>query len=80
MLRAIMSISELSGILSEESLNFVGQSFPELKQDSSPCTVIEIIADEKEGNWRAGFYLIAKEPLHFEDSLRMFRKAASGCI
>jgi hypothetical protein len=80
MLRTVVLLADLKPLMSEEALEYVGQSFPELRQNSSPCTVIEIVADEDEGNSRVGFYLIEKTPLHFEDSLRAFRKAASGSI
>jgi len=79
-LRAVVPLADLKRLMSEEALDYVGQSFPELKQNSSPCTVIEIMADEENGNSIAGFYLIEKTPLHFEDSLRPFRKAVSGSI
>lgn len=80
MLRAVTPLADLSDVLSDESLNYMGSSFPDLKQDSAPCTVMEIMPDEEEGSWRAGFYLIEKGPLDFEDSLRSLLKAASGSI
>jgi hypothetical protein len=80
MLRAVMPLSNLSDVLSEESLNYMGSSFPDLKQDSGPCTVMEIMSDEEEVSWRAGFYRIEKGPLEFEDSLRTLSKAAGGSI
>lgn len=80
MLRAVMPLSDLSNVLSDETLNYMGLSFPDLKQDSPPCTVIEILPGEEEGSWRPGFYLTEKGPLDFEDSLRTLHKAASGSI
>lgn len=80
MLRAVTPLSDLSDVLSEESLNYLGSSFPDLKQDSGPCTVLEIMSGEEEGSWSAGFYVVQKGPLEFEDSLRSIRKAASGSI
>jgi hypothetical protein len=80
MLRAVTPLSDLSEVLSEEILNYMGLSFPDLKQDSAPCTVIQIMPDEEVGSWRAGFYLIDKGPLDFEHSLRTFSKAVSGSI
>jgi len=65
--------------MSGETLDYVGPSFPELNLDSSAQTVIEI-SQEEEGSWKAGFYLLEKAPLHFEDSLRTFCKAASASI
>jgi hypothetical protein len=80
MLRAVTPLSDLSDVLFDEILNYMGSSFPDLKQDSGPCTVMEITSDEEEVGWRAGFYLIKKGPLEFEDSLRTLRKAAGGSI
>jgi len=80
MLRAVTPLSDLSDVLSEEILNYIGLSFPDLQQDSGPCTVMEIMPDEEAGSWRAGFYLIEKGPLDFEHSLMTFHKAADGSI
>ncbi len=77
-LRAVIPFADLGPALVGETLEYVGQLFPELKRDSSPCTVIEIMPEEEEGSWRAGFYLIEKGPLHFEDSLKTFFRAAGG--
>jgi hypothetical protein len=79
-LRAVIPLSDLKPLLSEENPNCVGQSFPAANQDSSAHIVLEIVFDEEDGNWKAGFYLIEKGPLHFEDSLRLFCKAASRSV
>jgi len=79
-LRAVMPLSELEPLMFDESLGYVGQFFPEEKEKSSAQTVIEIVPDEEEESWKAGFYLIEKGPLHFEDSLRKLCKAASRSI
>jgi hypothetical protein len=78
MLRAVMPLSDLYGVLSKEASNYVGQSFPELKQDSSPCIVIEIVPDEEEAHWRPGFYRVEKSPLQFEGALRSVRNRADS--
>jgi len=79
-LRAVMPLSELEPLMFDESLGYVGQFFPEEKEESSAQIVIEIAPDEEEKSWKAGFYLIAKGPLHFENSLRKLCKAASRSI
>jgi hypothetical protein len=79
-LRAVMPLSDLKPLMSEETLDYAGQSFPGLHEDSTAHTVIEILREEEDGKWKAGFYLLEKKPLHFEDSLRSFCKAASGSI
>ena len=71
---------ELEPLMFDESLGYVGQFFPEEKEESSAQIVIEIAPDEEEKSWKAGFYLIAKGPLHFENSLRKLCKAASRSI
>jgi hypothetical protein len=76
--RAVVPFSDLKPLVSEEILDYVGQSFPTANHDSSARTVIEIVSDEVEGVWKAGFYLVEKEPLHFEDSRRSFCKAAAA--
>lgn len=72
MLRAVIPVADLSGVLSQESPRYVGKSFPKIKQTGASCTVIEVAPDEKDGQWRAGFYRAAKGPLEFEDHLRAF--------
>ena len=79
-LRAIMPLSDLSGVLSEEASNYVGQSFPELKHDSTPCTVIEIMPDEEEAERKPGFYCVEKSPLQFEDALRTVRNGTHSLV
>jgi hypothetical protein len=62
-------------------VGYVGQFFLEEKQKSSAKIVIEIVPEEEDESWNAGFYFIEKgPPLHFEDSLRKLCKAASGSI
>jgi hypothetical protein len=77
-LRAVIPFAALGPALVGETLEYVGQLFPELNRDSSPITVIEIMPDEQEGSWRAGFYLIEKGPIHFEECLRTFFRAVGG--
>ncbi len=79
-LRAVMPFSDLKPLVSDESPGYVGQSFPAASPDSSAHIVLEIVSDEEDGDWKAGFYLIDKGPLHFEESLRTFCKAASLSI
>ena len=79
-LRAVMPFSDLKPLMSEETVDYVGQSFPELNHDTSARTVIEIVRDEEDARWKAGFYLTEKVPTHFEESLRAFCKAASRSI
>jgi hypothetical protein len=71
-LRAVIPVGDLSGVLSQESPKYVGKSFPKMKQTCPSCTVIEVVADEKHGQWRVGFYRAAKGPIEFEDHLRAF--------
>jgi hypothetical protein len=80
MLRAVIPLGDLGTLLDQENPIYAGPSFPERERDSASCTVIEIMPGEGEGNWRAGFYLIEKGPIDFEDSLRTLRKAASVSI
>jgi len=42
--------------------------------------VIEIVQEEEDASWKAGFYLFEKTPLHFEDCLRTFCKATGRPI
>jgi hypothetical protein len=79
-LRAVMPLSDLRPLMFEETLRYVGQFFPEANEKSSAQTVIEIVSDEEDESWKAGFYLIEKGPLHFENSLRKLCKAASSSI
>jgi len=79
-LRAVIPLADLFTVLREEIPNYAGPSFPELGEDSAPCTVIELMSDEEEPDWKAGFYLLDKEPVHFEDGLRKFCNAAEGQI
>jgi hypothetical protein len=79
-LRAVMPFSELTPLLSKETLDYVGQSFPELNHDHSARTVIEIGRGEEDARWKVGFYLSEKAPPQFEESLRAFFTAASNPI
>ncbi len=79
-LRAVMPLSDLKPLMFDETLGYVGQSFPAENQKSPAQIVIEIVPDEEDESWNAGFYLIEKGPLHFEDSLRKLCKAASRSI
>ncbi len=80
MLRAVMPRADRSAVLSEEALNYVGQSFPELKQDCSRCTVIEIMPDEEKAHWRPGFYCVEKSPPQFAEALRTVRSGANSPV
>jgi hypothetical protein len=77
-LRSVTPLSDLSGLLSMETSNYVGQSFPQLRQDSSPCIVIQIAPDEEEEHWRPGFYCVEKSPIQFEATLRTLSMIASN--
>jgi hypothetical protein len=79
-LRAVTPLSDLKPLMFDETLAYVGQSFPAENQKSPAQIVIEIVPDEEDESWNAGFYLIKKGPLHFEDSLRKLCKAASRSI
>ena len=70
MLRAVIPVADLSSVLSQEHPKYVGKSFPTIKQTGPACTVIEVVPDEKHGQWKVCFYRAAKEPLEFEDHLR----------
>jgi len=72
MLRAVIPVADLSCVLSQENPKYMGKSFPKVKQTSPSCTVIEVVPDEKDGQWRVGFYRTAKGPIEFEDHLRAF--------
>ena len=80
MLRAVIPFSDLKPLMAGEIRDYVGQSFPELNHNTSAHTVIEIVLEEEDASWKAGFYLIEKMPLHFEDSFRAFCKAADKPI
>jgi hypothetical protein len=56
MLRAVIPVADLSGVLSQESPKYVGKSFPKIKQTGLSCTVIEVVPDEKHGQWRVGHH------------------------
>jgi hypothetical protein len=79
-LRAVMPLSELEPLMSDESVGYVGQSFPEENEKSCAQIVVEIVPDEEDESWRAGFYLIEKVPLDFEDSLQKLCKDAGRSI
>ena len=71
MLRAIVSAGDLLNVFSDEPPKYVGRSFPNMEQADSPCTLIEVLPEEGQGNWQVGFYRAAKGPLEFEDHLRL---------
>jgi hypothetical protein len=71
-----MPFSDLKAVMSAETFDYVGESFPELNHNTFSRTVIEIIRIEEDASWKAGFYLIEKAPIQFEDSLRAFCKDA----
>jgi hypothetical protein len=79
-LRAVMPLSDLKPLMFEENLGYVGHLFPEENQKSSAQTVIEIVPGEEDESWNAGFYVIEKAPLPFEDSLRKLCKSASRSV
>ena len=72
MLRAVIPVAALSDVLSQENPKYVGKSFPKIRQTGPSCTVIEVAPEEKNGQWRVGFYHTAKGALEFEDHLRAF--------
>jgi hypothetical protein len=59
---------------------YVGHLFPEENQKSSAQTVIEIVPGEEDKSWNAGFYVIEKAPVPFEDSLRKLCKSVSRSV
>ncbi len=78
MLRAVIPLADLADVFSEESPEYLGESFPEMKEASPPCTLIEVVPDEEQRRWRAGFYRAVKGPLDFEEHLQGLRKADYG--
>lgn len=70
MLRAVVSVADLPSLLLNESAKYVGKSFPKIKEAASSCTLIEIVPEEKQKPWKAGFYRATKGPLEFENQLR----------
>ena len=70
MLRAVIPVADLSSVLSRESPKYVGKSFPKMKQGDSSYTVIEVVPNEEQEHWKAGFYRAAKGPLEFESHLQ----------
>jgi hypothetical protein len=74
-LRAVMPISDLGPLVSAETRDYVGGSFPKLNDNTSARTVMEIVEEEQDASWKSGFYLIDKAPPHFEESLQAFSKA-----
>ena len=71
MLRAVIPVAELSSVLSKEKPKYVGKSFPKMRQTGPQSTVIEVLIEEQ-GQWKAGFYRVARGPLEFEDHLRAY--------
>lgn len=70
-LRAAISVAELSSVLPKEKSKYVGKSFPKMSQTDPVSAVIEVVKDEQ-GQWKAGFYQAAEGPLEFENYLRAF--------
>ena len=70
-MRAVIAVAELSGVLSKEKPKYVGKSFPKMRQTGPQSIVIEVLRDEQ-GQWKAGFYRVARGPLEFEDHLQAF--------
>jgi hypothetical protein len=68
-LHAVLPLADFARVLSEESPDYVGRLFPEIKESTLACTLIEVKADEESEHWRAGFYRVEKRPLDFEDFL-----------
>jgi hypothetical protein len=79
-LRAVLPLVEFVHILSEDSPTYVGHSFPEMKENTLACALIEVKADEASEQWQAGFYRVEKRPLDFEVSLRALGEAPSGSV
>src|SRR5690348_5084619 len=48
-LRAVIPVSDLSGVLSPDIPKYVGKSFPKMKLTGPSRTVIEVAPDEKHG-------------------------------
>jgi hypothetical protein len=79
-LRAVIPLADLFTVLCEETPIYAGPSFPDLDGNSVPCTVIELMPDEEEPELKAGFYILEKKPVHFEEGLRTFCQAAGSRI
>jgi hypothetical protein len=79
-LRAVMPISDLRPLVSAETRDYLGESFPKLNDDISARTVMEIVQEEQDEGWKTGFYLFEKTPPHFEEALRAFCKATGRRI
>ncbi len=73
MLRAVVPLADLAALLSEESPTYMGRSFAEARENGVPTTLIEIMPEEEQRDWRTGFYRVGKKPLQFEEILRSLR-------
>lgn len=73
MLRAIVPLADLAALLSKEVPIYMGRSFAEARENGAPSTLIEIMPEEEQQDWRAGFYRVGKKPLQFEEILRSLR-------
>ncbi len=62
-LRAVMPFSDLRPLMSCGARDYVGQSFPELNHNTPAHAVIEIVQEEADASWNAGFYLFERH--HF---------------
>jgi hypothetical protein len=70
MLRAVVKLSALIRLMTSLSAKFAGESFPILKEEYPPSTVVEVTPDETQPGWNAGFYRLNSEPVEFEELLR----------
>jgi hypothetical protein len=70
MLRAVVPLTELADLLSEEKPSYLGRRFPRSAERCSPSTLIEITADEEQPAWPMGYYRLSIVPLQFEDTLK----------
>lgn len=73
MLRAVVPLADLAALLSEESPTYMGRSFAEARENGVPATLVEIMPEEEQPDWRAGFYRVRKKPPQFEEILRLVR-------
>lgn len=73
MLRAIVPLADLLRLLSEGMMPvYVGAS-SEAREKGLPDTLIEVMQEEEQPDWRAGFYCLGRNPLQFEEILRSLR-------
>jgi hypothetical protein len=70
MLRAVVPLTELAALLSQEKPSYLGVRFPRCTERGSPTTLIEITAEEEQPAWPMGYYRLSIVPLQFEDTLK----------